>query len=181
MYNLVVVDNTNKEQYRMGFVKTYQTVFAGEPYNEDWKENEVNIIFDDLTKDGSICVVALCNEDIVGFSGSLPLSECDQDVKNLISPVLGMSVFYNAELGVLPEHRGHGLAKQMVDQRVSIARNNGFHYSIMRTTTNGSMSQSIYEKVGFEILTGVEQIVSHERVGETNDSDKRIFLYKELK
>jgi succinylglutamate desuccinylase/ribosomal protein S18 acetylase RimI-like enzyme len=183
MYQIVVVDDKNKEIYKEGFIKVYQKVFSESPYFEKWTFNEVSDIFDKLTSNHSVCLVLVTKENnkVVGLSGSLVLGSCSEELQNILTPVFGKNVLYNAELAILEEHRHQGFAKDMINKRIEIAINDGFDYICMRTVKDNSMSQRIYESFGFTVLDDITQSVSQDRIDdENNHQDERIFLYKKV-
>ena len=54
----------------------------------------------------------------------------------------------------LPELRGKGLGKQMIEQCLLFARTQGYQHCYLETLSGMSRAQQLYEQMGFERLAG---------------------------
>ena len=179
---IVIVNKDNYEKYKTNYIKIYKDIFSKAPYFEIFTDEEVKEVYRLSLLDSTISLLAIKDNQIIGFALGIQLSiHNDEKFKNLVSEYFNLDkVLYNAELGVLPEYRGLGIGSELVDKRVLFAKEMGYETICMRTKKEGSMSISLYQKLGFKILEGVEEISTTEKNILLNELDVRIILYKNL-
>ena len=56
---------------------------------------------------------------------------------------------YLAELYVVPDRRGHGLGRALLDAATALARDNGADYMCLATSEDDVAARSLYESSGF--------------------------------
>jgi ribosomal protein S18 acetylase RimI-like enzyme len=56
---------------------------------------------------------------------------------------------YLAELYVVPERRGHGLGRALLDASIALARDKGADYACLATSHDDVAARSLYESAGF--------------------------------
>jgi GNAT superfamily N-acetyltransferase len=56
---------------------------------------------------------------------------------------------YLAELYVVPERRGHGLGRALMERAIEVARETGADYMHLGTSDDDVAARSLYESVGF--------------------------------
>jgi ribosomal protein S18 acetylase RimI-like enzyme len=57
---------------------------------------------------------------------------------------------YLAELYVVPERRGHGLGRALMDEAIAVARGRGADYMDLGTSEDDVAARSLYESLGFD-------------------------------
>jgi len=165
------------EAFASGLVELYQEVFADPPYEEKFRLEEVQDIFQLYFMQG---VLMLCREDaqsVIGFSASVPLV-LEQEIAT-IAQNFGIdpdTVWYFADLGVSKKHRRKKIAQSLV---IALLGETPVGTLIMRTSENNIASQRVNQGVGFEIIDGMEQHVEQTRQKGEVQADRRIFLKKQ--
>lgn len=165
------------EAFASGLVELYQEVFADPPYEEKFRLEEVQDIFQLYFMQG---VLMLCREDaqsVIGFSASVPLV-LEQEIAT-IAQNFGIdpdTVWYFADLGVSKKHRRKKIAQSLV---IALLGETPVGTLIMRTSENNIASQRVNQGVGFEIIDGMEQHVEKTRQNGEVQADRRIFLKKQ--
>jgi len=165
------------EAFASGLVELYQEVFADPPYEEKFRLEEVQDIFQLYFMQG---VLMLCREDaqsVIGFSASVPLV-LEQEIAT-IAQNFGIdpdTVWYFADLGVSKKHRRKKIAQSLV---IALLGETPVGTLIMRTSENNIASQRVNQGVGFEIIDGMEQHVEQTRQNGEVQADRRIFLKKQ--
>jgi len=148
----------------------YQDVFADPPWNE-WKRCvkcarnfgrsdaigslcpcgsaleqfwPLETVISDLKHeliDGSICLIALQEGRVIGFSWSYPITaetlENKLQLEGLASAIHqeanGAPVAYIDEIGVLSPYRQHGIARLLYNHQIREFCNRGMHFFVART------------------------------------------------
>lgn len=179
---IVIVNKENYEQYKNNYIELYKKIFSQAPYFEIFTDEEVAEVYRLSLLDSSISLLAIKDNKIIGFALGIKLSiHNDDKFKTLVGKHFNINkVLYNAELGVLPEYRGLGIGGKLIDERMLFAKKMGYEIICMRTKKEGSMSISLYQKLGFKILEGVEEISSTKKSILLNKLDVRIILYNNL-
>lgn len=179
---IIKVDKQNYEKYKTDYIEIYKNIFSETPYFERFTNEEVEKVYQLSLLDSSISLLAIKDNKIIGFALGIQLSiHNDEKLKNLTEEYFNLDkVFYNAELGVLPEYRGRGIGSKLVNKRLLFAKDMGYETICMRTKKEGSMSISLYRRIGFKILEGVEDLSSTVKNIGINEKDIRIILYKEI-
>jgi putative acetyltransferase len=117
----------------------------------EFAANKPGTVFFDPTTDhlyemfqerGSIYFVAEQNGQIMGGAGIYPSEGLPPDTCELVKMYLR------------PEARGKGLGKLLIDSCLKFARGFGYQQVYIETMPELKKAVSIYEKFGFEYLTG---------------------------
>jgi len=108
----------------------------------------------------SIYFVVVSEEAILGGAGIAPLKNGDPSVCEL------------QKMYFLPEARGKGLGKQMIDLCLDFAKANDFQLCYIETMPNMLDAQALYKKVGF-------QYIDH-AMGNTGHNSCPVWLTKSL-
>ena len=149
---------------RSGFIKVYQIAFAGPPYFEVYTDDDVEQgVW--IPHVPHCIVVAKHDGHIVGFGCAHPiLSGTSPNVQDFLEPHSGELPFdpsqtiYMSELAVLDSHRRSGIGLELINQRFSWARENGFRTYLMRTAAEGSNSANIYLRLGAKRLPFLQDV-----------------------
>lgn len=99
-------------------------------------------LYELFQKEKASYFVAELNATIVGGGGIYPTEGLDSDTCELVKMYL------------LPEGRGIGLGKTLIEKCISTAKENGFKKVYIETMPELKQAMSIYEKIGFEYLEG---------------------------
>jgi len=177
---IIEVNKTNYEQYKSDYIKIYKEIFSQSPYFEVFTNEEVEEVYQLSLLVSTISLLAIKDNKIIGFALGIQLSiHNDENFKILTKKYFDLDkVLYNAELGVLPEYRNIGIGSLLVTKRISFAKDKGYKIICMRTKKEDSMSISLYQKLGFKILEGVEELITTQKNILIKDDDIRIILYK---
>ena len=117
-------------------------------------------LFEVFKRDRSIYFVAEQNGHIVGGAGVFPSKGLPPGTCELVKMYL------------LPEARGKGLGRQLIDSCFSFAKEQGFRFMYLETMPELKKAISIYEKLGFHFLQGP--------LGDTGHVGCGIWMLKEL-
>ena len=179
---IVIINKKNYEQYKHGYIELYKDIFSKAPYFEVFTDEEVKEVYKLSLLNSTISLLAIKDYKIIGFALGIQLSiHNDEKFKKLTKKYFKLDkVLYNAELGVLPEYRNLGIGSKLVNERMLFAKDMGYEIICMRTKKEGSMSISLYEKLGFKVLKGVEEVSITQKNILLSKEDIRIILYKEL-
>lgn len=93
-------------------------------------------------KTGSVYFVSLLNSKIVGGGGIYPTDGLPADTCELVKMYL------------LPEARGIGLGKAMINECLKFAEQAGYKKIYLETMPELKQALNVYEKYGFEYLEG---------------------------
>ena len=97
-------------------------------------------LFELFRTPGSYYYVATIDEKVVGGCGIFPTENLPQGTCELV------------KLYVAKEARGTGLGKQLMEQSMSWAKENGYTHVYLESMPELKKAVSIYEKVGFQPL-----------------------------
>jgi len=177
----IKVNHKNYEKYKKEFISIYQNIFSQAPYFEIFTEDEVEVIYNLSLFEKNILLLALNNNQIVGFALGVQLSKYNNNsLKQLLSKKFNLDdILYNAELGVVSEYRGMGIGNNLILKRIEFAQKNNYKIVCMRTKKEGSMSMSLYKKLGFKFLKDSEHIVNTKK-SISGIEDVRVILYKRI-
>lgn len=138
---------------------------CGVPMEDRWPENVVKIDIEEAVIDKETsCWLAANRAGVVGFVWGYPISPAKLSDKlevgglpEAIKQHFGdvPRVAYMAEMGVLPEFRGHELkvAKQLAAHRLSDFRQSGLNVGVVRTKTNPPSRTYIhYRDNGYQVI-----------------------------
>ena len=91
---------------------------------------------------GSVYFVAESGDKILGGGGIFPSAGLDADTCELVKMYL------------LPEGRGRGLGKLLIEKALEFAQNTGYKKVYIETMPELKKAMSVYEKFGFKYLDG---------------------------
>lgn len=160
--------------------KLYKDCFSEPPYEEVCNEIEINDLFLQYFEKG---ILVFCFEEnkgnTIGFAAATPL-KYESEISNLAKNYgyNSSTDWYYADLGVAKEYRGKGIGQQLAKNLIQLIPADRI---IMRTQENNTASQNCHKKVGFQIIDGMYQYISRERISGKNKIDKRIFLFYDKK
>ncbi len=92
--------------------------------------------------EGAGYFVAFIDDKIVGGAGIYPTDGLPADTCELVKMYL------------LPEARGMGLGKTLIEQSLAFAKENGYTQVYLETMPELKKALTVYEKFGFEYLNG---------------------------
>lgn len=125
-----------------------------------YEDKELDAMFQAYAKPRFQYYVVEDQETILGGAGIAPLKEGDPSVCEL------------QKMYFLPEARGKGLGKQMIDLCLDFAKANDFQICYIETMPNMLDAQALYKKVGF-------QYIDH-AMGNTGHNSCPVWLTKSL-
>ena len=155
--------------------------FRKKPYFEDWNEKLVKDEYDFLSSNGEIYVKEV-NDKIIGI---VTLLSGIQPNHELILPT--NNVGYISDIAVLEECRRRGYGTELMQYAIDKFKKNGNEYAYFRTLRNGSLSEPIGLKLGFETVYKdngdmLIQNCSFPRIdNKIPETEERKFLVKKLK
>lgn len=155
--------------------------FRKKPYFEDWQEKDVKEEYDYLTKNGEIYVKEV-NDKVIGIVTLLPGI---QKGHNLELPT--NNVGYISDIAVLEEFRRRGYGTELMQYALNCFMNNGDEYAYFRTLRNGSLSEPIGLRLGFETVykDNGEMLIQNCSFPRINncvpETEERKFLVKKLR
>ena len=97
-------------------------------------------LFEVFQKPRSIYYVALKNENILGGGGIYPTDGLPEDTCELVKMYL------------LPEGRGKGLGKLLIEKCLQFAKDEGYKKVYLETMPELKNALKVYEKLGFKYL-----------------------------
>jgi len=177
---IVSVTKENYEHYKDAYIKLYQDIFSKAPYFEIFTREEVERVYRLSLLNATISLLAIENDQLIGFALGIQLSmHNDKNFKTLVDKYFELErVLYNAELGVHSQYRGLGIGSRLINKRVAFAKEKGYRAICMRTKKEGSMSVSLYKRLGFELLEGVEELSTTEKSMLLEKEDIRVVFYR---
>lgn len=186
-----------------GFKTVYREAFGGEPYFEQYTDDEIREIWDEHMALGRIILAKdpEAHGKVIGFGCSLPLHHAPQNVQDFLVGCMeeGLvpadftlnNVWYMSELGVLEAYRGHGIAYKLVGARLTdvdhaslaVQIHGGKYYYVMRTAADKpSNSRHLYEQLGAVPIDRVHDVSDTDQVTQMgSQSVKRVYLFGESK
>ena len=72
-------------------------------------------------------------------------------VESVIQPPSG-DMLYLAHLAVLPELRGHGVGRALIDQLVGLARDRGHGRAVLDVAASNPRAEALYRRAGFKVV-----------------------------
>jgi ribosomal protein S18 acetylase RimI-like enzyme len=95
--------------------------------------------------------------------------------RQLTGLVPGPNTFYFAELGVLHDFRGRGLARSLIKERLRLIDHDTYTHVVLRVGANRNASYDMYRSMGFEDM-GVYMEVPAMRIDGRVTTDRRLFM-----
>src|SRR5690606_10473447 len=131
------------------------------------------------SRPGHVTVVASEGERLVGFGIAIPLTATRKVAAALAGLVPDKHTWYLAEMGVLPEWRGLGLGRLLIQERLKRLDHERASHVVLRVPLGESRSARIYRELGFEEM-GVTMDVQTRRVDGAVRADRRMFMSRVL-
>ena len=158
------------------FIGAYQTVFGDPPYFERYTTAEAEGQFRRLTETPDhITLIARKDGKLAGFAIAVPLASQPAVARELPGLVSVSHAYYLAELGVLKDHRGAGLGRELVRQRIKQMDTERYSHVVLRVSAARNASYDMYMSMNFHDM-GVYMEVSVRRNDGRVRSDRRLFL-----
>lgn len=155
----------DQDQWRHQFIELYRKTFAGEPYRENFSEEQVSSVW--YHHLDHCIVLAVSQQTLVGLGCCSPLESAAPDIRDHLWLAaadaklnLGPTAFMT-ELAVQSTHRGQKIGTGLVLARLAWANEAGFVHYAMRTDRDSSMSAGLYKRMGAEPLD-MEQDLGHD-------------------
>lgn len=178
-FRLVDIDNdAARARWRGDFIGAYQAVFARAPYFERFSPAEAEGVWSRLTTTPeNITLIAASPEDrIMGFGIAIPLRRQRDVAQELAGLVSVPDTMYFAELGVLPQFRGQGVGRSLVEGRLRRIDQDRYSGAVLRASATRDGDFALYSAMGFEEM-GVVTDVSTLRMDGRVTTDRRVFLH----
>lgn len=178
---LRIRSRAGSELFRAAFVGAYQSVWSEPPYNERFFPDEAEgVLRKAVSTPDNITLLAVREPGIVaGFAIAYPLharADIVREVRGLL-PI--DETVYFAELGVVEDHRGKGLGRELIRLRLEAIDTQRYHHVLMRTSASRNATYEMYSAAGF-VDTGVYMEVPSRRLDNTVQTDRRLFMAKVL-
>jgi putative acetyltransferase len=116
--------------------------FGGDRPGTVFTDPTTDALYELFRKPGSAYYVALLNNSIVGGAGIYPSDGLPDGTCELVKMYL------------LPEARGIGLGKFLIEKALQFARESGYTQVYIETLPELRQAMSVYEKFGFTYLDG---------------------------
>lgn len=125
-----------------GIVKNTLAEFGANHPGTVYYDPTTDALFELFQKEGAAYFVAEINGQIVGGGGIYPTDGLPTDTCELVKMYL------------LPQARGTGLGKILIEKNLEYARNTGYNQVYLETMPELKQALNIYAKFGFEYLNG---------------------------
>ena len=123
-------------------VKDTLAEFGANHPNTVYYDPTTNTLFEVFQTPGSKYFLAEINGEMVGGGGIYPTDGLDNDTCELVKMYL------------LPQARGHGLGKLLIEKCIEAAREIGYKKIYLETMPELKQAMKVYEKFGFNYLNG---------------------------
>lgn len=158
-------------------IELYIKIYSAPPYNETFYEEDVREEFLDYINNGLLIVYIIDPTTVVGFLAASLNLKCDEKINNQLK-TNGINVstdVYLSELGVHPDYRCKGLAKDMLIDFFDKYKDKSIY---LRTAKYGNDKIiKYYEKFLFQQLPIVEKVENLRTDGKL-EVDERIYMVK---
>jgi putative acetyltransferase len=143
MENVFIRTILQKDNDRLAFiVRNTLAEFGANHPGTVYYDPTTDDLFHLFQKERSIDYVALLNDQIVGGAGIYPSNGLPTDTCELVKMYL------------LPEGRGMGLGRELINMSLSFAKRAGYKKVYLETMPELKQALKVYEKFGFEYLDG---------------------------
>ena len=136
--NIEPEDNPFLSQIIKGTLAEFGANHPGTVYYDETTDN----LYDVFKKEGSIYFVAVLDGKIIGGGGIYPTEGLDPDTCELVKMYL------------LPEARGKGLGKTLIQKCLQFAKELGYKKVYLESMPELKQALKVYAKFGFEYLSG---------------------------
>ena len=99
-------------------------------------------LYELFQKEGAGYFVAMIDDKVVGGGGIYPTEGLPADTCELVKMYL------------LPEARGVGIGRTLIEKNLSLAKEKGYHQVYLETMPELKQALNVYAKFGFEYLKG---------------------------
>lgn len=134
--------------------------FGGDRPGTVYTDPTTDALYELFRKPGSSYYIALLNDQIVGGAGIYPSDGLPEATCELVKMYL------------LPEARGIGLGKFLIEKALQFAKEYGYKQVYIETLPELRQAMSVYEKFGFTYLDGP--------LGNTGHFGCDVWMLKEL-
>lgn len=164
------------EPYLASFCQSYQVVFATPPYRERFYPLEVqNLVYNHLKGKEQSTLLALKGERVVAFGLASPVKNYP-DIARRIRGLLPVNqTYYLVDLGVIPDCRRNGIAKQITDRHLIEMNLGRYSYVVLRASISEDPAHHLFKKMGFEDMGVYMDIHSRKIDGSTRKDQRMIF------
>jgi len=168
--------------FRASFAGVYQDIFSEPPYHERFFPSEAQAALHRyLHTPEHITILAIKGRSrVVGFGIAVPAAAKPDIARDLHGLLPVHHSFYLAELGVLEGHRGKGIGRTLIDQRIKAIDPQRYNHVVLRVSAVKNTTYDMYIGMGFEDI-GVYTEVHSRRIDGRVSTDRRVFLSKVLK
>jgi ribosomal protein S18 acetylase RimI-like enzyme len=84
---------------------------------------------------------------VVAFDGEIPVGF----VANGFRTHLGQKIAWNGGTGVIPDYRGKGIGKLLIEQSIRLYREQGVHLATLEAISENERAIRLYENMGYQI------------------------------
>ncbi len=123
-------------------IKDTLAEFGANHPNTVYYDASTDTLSEVFQKDRSTYFVAILDGKIIGGGGIYPTDGLDPDTCELVKMYL------------LPEARGRGLGRTLIEKCIEFAKNTGYKKVYLETMPELKQALNVYAKFGFEYLKG---------------------------
>lgn len=105
-------------------------------------DETTDALYELFQKEGAGYFVATIDDKVAGGAGIYPTDDLPADTCELVKMYL------------LPEARGYGIGKTLIEKNLSFAKENGYRQVYLETMPELKQALNVYAKFGFEYLNG---------------------------
>ncbi len=133
--------------------KLYCEIWQEEPWNEEWTiERASDKLTKILSREGSLLIFAMINDEVCGFVGGKPTTteELDERTKKSLADTLNPNeIFSIAEIGVGNTQRGQGLGKKLLGGMIERVSPDNDVRVVLHTDIKAESAKRLYASLGF--------------------------------
>lgn len=156
-----------------GLREAYRDAFGRPPYNESFTDEEIDLMFGDYVRDGSV-FVAIDQGQVISFAATQPLRSVPELGEILVGcDGIDADSWYIPELGTKQAYESNGIGKKVMQKALAAVTADTI---TLRTNANNTRAQGLYLSLGFEFIQSLSQDITQERTDGTKDTDTRIFM-----
>jgi ribosomal protein S18 acetylase RimI-like enzyme len=166
------------KEHTSKIIELYIKTFSSGQSEQYIDMTELKLYIDFIQENGH-SLLAIENEDIVGALLSCPLV-IDKTLPSEISNNFSIEkCIYVAEMMVTESARGKGIGTKLLNEFFSTVDKSLYSDAFIRVWDQNIGAVSLYQKVGFEIITSIEQ-TKKKTDGNGTFVMKKIYLHKKL-
>lgn len=184
------------EAFSCGLIKLYQDIFADQPYEEYFSDDDVKSTFYSYFESkikNPLVVFAYLEREVIAFCMAVQLNECRHNFEIIDFNTNTSHGFYEYckrsfdstpqntwflhDLGVRKDKRRRGIARCLL-QTTELNSKNVF----LRTSdNNNNQAQLLYQSLGFSNVDGLFTLVSQQRLDGSIREDRRIIMLRQAR